>query len=162
MLERIGEVETLTKTDIMEIHDTLIERIGGSFGIRDNNLLESVVTAPYQCVFDNELFPTIFDKAGKYMFDFCNYQVFVDGNKRTGIASAEIFLNNNGYEMTFTNEEIYNLAINIATGRITDAKEVGDLIETHVIFLKENDYDKKRNYEADQDNEQNDYDYEER
>ena len=158
MLERIGEIETLSKSDIMTIHDTLIERIGGSYGIRDNNLLESVVAAPYQCVFEEELYPSLFDKAGKYMFDFCNYQIFVDGNKRTGVASAETFLNQNGYEMTFTNEEIYNLAIDIATGKITNPCEVGNKISQHVKFFKEPNYE--QNNELEEQSEPDD-DYEE-
>ena len=81
-----------------------------------------------------EFYLNLFSKAAKYMFDFCNYQIFVDGNKRTGVATAEILLNKNGYEMTLTNEEVYDLAINIATGKIADPSEVEKIISDHVKF----------------------------
>lgn len=135
MLERDeNSLEKLSKDDILEIHDILIDRIGGSFGIRDTNLLESVCEAPYSGFGDMEFYPNLFSKTAKYMFDFCNYQIFVDGNKRTGVATAEILLNKNGYEMTLTNEEVYDLAIDIATGKITDPSEVKKIISDHVKF----------------------------
>lgn len=123
-----------TKEQIVAIHDKGIERFGGSFGIRDENLLNSVCTTPYQEVFGAELYPSVFDKAAKYLLDFARYQVFIDGNKRTGYLSCLSYLNANSIELKLTPLEMYNLTMRIANNDITEVKDISDTLKANSVY----------------------------
>lgn len=116
----------LTKDDIISIHEYALNKYGGSNGIRDINLLESVSITPYQEVFGQKLCPSIFDKSARLLYDFADYQIFVDGNKRTGVYCCLTLLAINNYKLTLTNDELYKLTMDIANKRINidDVKEI--------------------------------------
>ena len=57
----------LEPEDVLEIHDAYIDMFGGIKGIRDEGLFSQLCEAPYQEFDDVELFPTVFDKAAKYL-----------------------------------------------------------------------------------------------
>lgn len=123
------DVVPLTPENIELIHAEMVAAYGGADGIRDNGLFLSVCQAPFQSVFGEDLYPSLYDKAAKYMADFARYQVFVDGNKRTGLATACVFLKLNGIEMDLTEEGAYDLVMGIANGRISEVKDVSAIIE---------------------------------
>ena len=85
------EAVPLTPEDIELIHGEMVAEYGGSDGIRDNGLFLSVCQSPYQSVFGEDAYPTLYDKAAKYLTDFARYQVFVDGNKRTALLLPAYF-----------------------------------------------------------------------
>jgi death on curing protein len=81
---------------VLAIHAEVLAAHGGSPGLRDQGLLESAVAAP-QASFGGE--PLIRDPveiAAAYLFYLCRNQAFVDGNKRTALAAALVFLQENG------------------------------------------------------------------
>lgn len=81
------------------IHDQMIKHFGGLPSIRDIGLIESAIGRP-QATFDNDdLYKTIFDKAAALLQSLLKNHPFVDGNKRTALTSAGIFLKLNGYEL---------------------------------------------------------------
>lgn len=127
---RIGEFY-LTQDDIEVIHNDMCYRYGGAMGIRDMALFQSVCMAPYQSVFGQDLYPTPFDKAAKYLYDFANYQVFIDGNKRTGLAVAATYLIGNGYKLTLSQMQMYELTMNVANGRIKEADDIAKILHVH-------------------------------
>lgn len=129
------EIIPLSVADIEVVHSDMIARYGGSDGIRDNGLLLSVVSAPYQTFGGEDLYPTLHDKAAKYLLDFARYQIFVDGNKRTALATASTFLLVNGEQMGLTNDEAYDLVMSIANGRITEIEQVSQVLEEKSIPL---------------------------
>ena len=74
----------LSKEQIILLHSNLITETGGSEGIRDEQLLESAINAPFQ-TFDNiEVFPSIQQKAARLGYGLIKNHAFVDGNKRIG------------------------------------------------------------------------------
>lgn len=89
----------LTAEEILAIHDRLIETIGGSLGLREENLLYSIAERPKAAFGGQEQFPTLFLKAAAYIESVATYHVFIDGNKRTAITTAEVFLKINGVEI---------------------------------------------------------------
>src|SRR2546421_11104475 len=96
----------LTAEEILAIHDRLIEQIGGSLGVREENLLRSIAERPKASFGGVEQFPTVFLKAAAYLEAVATYHVFVDGNKRTAAMVAEVFLRANGFEIAvFSIEE---------------------------------------------------------
>ncbi|HEV8666566.1 MAG TPA: type II toxin-antitoxin system death-on-curing family toxin [Candidatus Paceibacterota bacterium] len=88
----------LTAEEILATHDKLIEQIGGSLGVREENLLLSIAERPKTSFGGQEQFPTLFIKAAVYLESVATYHVFVDGNKRTALAVAQVFLAANGYK----------------------------------------------------------------
>ena len=128
------ELCALSVEDVEVIHDEVVAKYGGSYGVRDAGLLQSVCSAPYQSVFGADLYPTVFDKAAKILFDFANYQIFLDGNKRTGLVAAHTFLEENGFSLDLTATEAYNLTMDIAVGKIPEWQAVSEYIEEHSVM----------------------------
>jgi len=137
----------LNQEHILQIHDYVINTYGGIHGVRDNNLLASICITPYTTYFDTNLYPTIFDKAAKLLYDFCNYQIFLDGNKRTGVAACNALLCANYFELTLSDANMYQLAINIANHTIT-FDEVAQYIKNNCKIIGGN-YDKQHQSNAD-------------
>jgi death-on-curing protein len=99
-------VKYLTPEQVLFIHSRLIAETGGSHGIRDLGLLQSAIARP-QATFDGQdLYPDIFFKAGALMESLLQNHPFVDGNKRTAVTSAAMFLRMNGYRLTASNAEL--------------------------------------------------------
>ncbi|MEP1096365.1 MAG: type II toxin-antitoxin system death-on-curing family toxin, partial [Cyclobacteriaceae bacterium] len=74
----------ISEREALEIHSILIERFGGSEGIRDKALLLSALNRPFQTFDGNELYPTVIDKAAAILESIIKNHPFIDGNKRTG------------------------------------------------------------------------------
>jgi death-on-curing protein len=109
----------LTPEQVLFIHARLIAETGGEHGVRDLGLLRSAVSRP-QAVFDgNELYPDIYHKAAALLESLVNNHPFVDGNKRTGITSAVMFLQVNNYSLTASNQELETFVLSIASGEHT-------------------------------------------
>lgn len=100
-----------------EIHKILIDAFGGAHGIRDLGALESALARPYQTFEKNELHPTPILKAASLIESILINHPFLDGNKRTGYVLMRIFLISNGLDIKASQEEKYDLVINIASGK---------------------------------------------
>ena len=74
----------LSKRQIILLHEQLIAETGGSYGLRDEGMLESAVAAPFQSFDGKDLFPSVFQKAARLGFGLASNHAFVDGNKRIG------------------------------------------------------------------------------
>jgi death-on-curing protein len=96
----------LTPQEVLFIHARLIATTGGEHGIRDLGLLESAVARP-QATFDGvDLYPDLFLKTAALIESLSQNHPFVDGNKRTAITAAALFLRLNGTILQTTNEEL--------------------------------------------------------
>ena len=96
----------LTPQEVLFIHARLIATTGGEHGIRDLGLLESAVARP-QATFDGaDLYPELFLKTAALMESLSQNHPFVDGNKRTAITAAAMFLQLNGFRLQITNAEM--------------------------------------------------------
>nr|WP_297452980.1 type II toxin-antitoxin system death-on-curing family toxin [Persephonella sp.] len=104
---------------IEEIHKEIIRSTGGSFGIRDENLLESSLKVPFQTFGKEDLYKTPIEKAAKLLETIIKNYPFVDGNKRVAYVLFRLFLEENGYVLTATEEEKYNLIMSIASHKIS-------------------------------------------
>lgn len=84
----------ISEREVLEIHSILIERFGGSEGVRDQELLDSALNRPYQTFNGQELYPRPIDKAAAIIESIVKNHPFVDGNKRTGYVLARLLLMN--------------------------------------------------------------------
>lgn len=108
----------LSLDEVLEIHQQQIECYGGSSGLRDSAGLESAVAMP-QATFGGEfLHPTIPAMAAAYLFHLCQNHAFIDGNKRVGANAAITFLLMNDWEPLFAEEEMVELVLSVASGRL--------------------------------------------
>ena len=103
----------LTLEQILLIHENQIDRYGGSHGLRDIALLESAVYRSQATFGGIDLYPSIFEKAGALVHSLLLNHPFVDGNKRTAIASMLVFLEINGYLFSITQKELVKTALSI-------------------------------------------------
>lgn len=107
-------MEHLSLKQILLIHSMLIDEYGGSHGVRDKELLLSTEQLPRQSAFGTPLYPTPFLKAAVYARNIITAHPFFDGNKRTGITCAAIFLESNGFVSAAAEGEYEEYAVEIA------------------------------------------------
>ncbi len=108
----------LTVEEVIALHNTLIERTGGSCGLRDRSLLESAVYSAMSAFGDNEAYPTVEEKAARLMFSLTNNHAFVDGNKRIGVLTMLMTLQLNNVRIHYTQSELITLGLSVADGKI--------------------------------------------
>jgi death on curing protein len=107
----------LTIEEALFIHTDQIDRYGGSFGVRDVGLLESAI-AMAQTQFGGEFVHLdIYEMAACYLFHIAKNHPFLDGNKRTGLACALVFLDINGIEPDIENDSLFEHVLDVVNNR---------------------------------------------
>ena len=101
---------------ILTLHRDLIERYGGTLGVRDPALLESAVQMPQAGLGERWLHQDIFEMAAAYLFHLVGNHAFVDGNKRVGASAAYIFLHLNGIRLIASENEYEALVLAVVQG----------------------------------------------
>ncbi len=104
---------------IEALHQEQLRLHGGAAGIRDSGLLDSALARPLQKEAYGD--PDIFDLAAAYLFGVLKNHPFVDGNKRTGLAAADLFLYFNGFSLESVQEDIIQLVLMVSTSEIDEA-----------------------------------------
>jgi death-on-curing protein len=113
----------LTPAQILFIHYRVLEETGGSHGIRDLPLLESAVSRPGATFDSDDLYPDLFTKAAALMHGIIKNHPFLDGNKRTAITAASIFLLRNGYALKTSNRALEHFTLKTAS----EKREISDI-----------------------------------
>lgn len=108
----------LTSEQVLFIHYRLIEETGGSHGIRDISLLQSAVARPMATFGSDDLYPDILSKAAALMHSIIKNHPFVDGNKRTAITAASLFLMRNKHQITVSNNELESFTLKLASTNV--------------------------------------------
>ena len=107
-------MKTLSKEQVLRLHNALLETFGGTAGIRDDGLLESALNAPFATFGGQYLYPSVQAKAAQLGFGLvCNHP-FVDGNKRIGAHAMLVFLALNGVELNYEQKELSDLILSVA------------------------------------------------
>jgi death-on-curing protein len=127
-------VNYLAPEQILFLHARLIDETGGRHGLRELALLESAAARPLATFGGQDLYPDLFSKAAALMDSLINNHPFVDGNKRTGIAAAGLFLMQNGYRLTPTNPELEGFTRRVAEDT-PDLAEISDWLRGHSVPL---------------------------
>ena len=115
----VEDPQWLTEAMLLAIHAQQIERYGGAHGVLDQNVVRSVLARPiHRWAYDEEA--DLSDLAAAYLVGFARSQGFNDGNKRTGLASALVFLRLNSRVLHVPGKELYALTMQVATGEADD------------------------------------------
>jgi len=112
-------VKYLSIEEVLFIHDQAVKRFGGSFGIRDIGLLESALSRPQASFGGQDLYETIFDKSAALMHSLLKNHPFIDGNKRTALATVGIFLKINGYSLINNHKEEVVFTMSVETNSLS-------------------------------------------
>jgi death-on-curing protein len=105
---------------VKAIHREVLQAHGGSAGIRDEGLLDSAVAAPQATMMGKPMFKEPVEVAAAYLFYLCRNHPFIDGNKRTALATCLVFLSENGLlSQEKLNADIWEqLVLDVAASRI--------------------------------------------
>ena len=103
---------------VREIHAEVIKQFGGLNGVRDENLLASAVLTPQSSFGGKSPYADIIEVAAAYLFYICKNHLFLDGNKRTAMMAAIVFLRLNGIEPLPDSVEWEKLMLNVASSEI--------------------------------------------
>lgn len=122
----------LTINHILFIHDRAIKRFGGSHGVRDIGLTESAVARPQATFGSKYLYHSIFDKAAALLQSLLKNHPFVDGNKRTALISAGLFLWKNGHKLTNAHKEEVEFSIRVDNGNLT-VEQISQWLKEHSV-----------------------------
>ena len=112
------EPDFLELEEVLELHERQIEAFGGTLGLRDQGLLESALATPRASFGGQFVHESFFAMAAAYAFHLAENQPFLDGNKRTGLGAALVFLRINGYRVVDPEETLYEAMIAIAEHRM--------------------------------------------
>src|SRR5436190_10039103 len=113
----MSEPSFLTLDEIMQIHAQSLREHGGMDGVRDAGLIESALASAKNIYFYGN--GDLFDIAAGYAFHLAESQAFIDGNKRTAVASAMVFLARNGLYAQPPKWQLYSAMIDVAEKKTT-------------------------------------------
>lgn len=113
---------------VLAIHDEQLAEHGGHAGVRDAGLLESALARPRNQFAYGEA--SLARLAASYAFGLSLNHPFLDGNKRTSLVVAELFLLLNGLGLTASDVECVTIFLNLASGDLTE-EQLADWIAAH-------------------------------
>ena len=125
---------TLSKEQVIRLYNRLAYETGGEIGIRDEALLESALMCAFQTFDGKELYPSIPAKIARITYSLISNHPFVDGNKRIGTCVMLILLELNKISSDFNDDEIINIGIGVASGRI-NCDQLLELIERRIQII---------------------------
>ncbi len=108
----------LSKSQVLLIHNQLISETGGSAGLRDEGMFNSALNAPFQTFGEEDLYPSLQQKAARLCFGLVKDHPFIDGNKRIGAHSMLVFLALNGIDLQHSQTELSDVILQLAAGKI--------------------------------------------
>lgn len=103
---------------VLVIHRAVLERFGGSDGLRDRGMLESALAAPRATFGGNPIFNDPVEIAAAYLFYLCSNHPFVDGNKRVALATCLVFLNTNGFRVIQDSTGWESFVLDVAASKL--------------------------------------------
>ncbi len=119
----------LDQRSVLALHAELLREYGGLGGVRDEGLLESALARPQnQAAYGD---PTLAEMAAAYAFGIARNHPFIDGNKRTALTAADVFLQLNGYEIVVEEVEAVAVIRDLAAGEIGE-EELAAWITTNL------------------------------
>lgn len=133
----MSDIAFLTLADIMDIHRDQIQKYGGQSGLRDYGLLSSAVAMAEASFGGIYLHADLYEMAAAYLFHICANHPFIDGNKRTALATALVFLDINGIIIDDSEELLYEIVMAVANGKQSKAAAAKIFMELEIVIREE-------------------------
>jgi death-on-curing protein len=103
---------------------------GSEPDIRDYGLIESAAARPQATAFGGDAYPDLDAKAAALLHSLARNHALVDGNKRLALAAVIAFYGVDGYRLTLTNDEAYDLVIDVAAGNLDSVDDIAARLRT--------------------------------
>jgi len=113
------------------IHNEIIEASGGSKGFHNEGLIKSALARPMHSVMGKDAYGDVFSKAAALLDSIARNHGFRDGNKRTAMAAAVLYLSQNEIEVTFTNQEYEEVMLHVVNDK-PSVEEIKEWLIEHV------------------------------
>lgn len=107
----------LSLEEVIYIYTEIIKRTGGQPGIRDEKVLEEVLSKPMVSFEGEELYPDLFTKVSIFIYAMITSSPFITGNKRTAILCALFIMRVNGYHLVASQENIIEFVKGVEAGK---------------------------------------------
>ena len=107
----------LSSEEVLRLHSRQLALYGGLPGVRDVELLDAALAMPSIRFGGEFLHPDLFTMAAAYLFHLAKDHPFNDGNKRTALHAAYVFLPVNGLRLEMDPDALYELTLSVAEGR---------------------------------------------
>ena len=124
----------LSDQQVIALNRRAIEKYGGLHGVLSPELLSSAVAMPKATFGGQYLHESLAAMAAAYLYHICQGRAFHDGNKRTAVYAALVFLDLNGHEMDVGEKPFEQLVLGVASGEITK-DEVTAFFGSHVVTM---------------------------
>lgn len=115
--------------DLEAVLHVATRTLGTEPEVRDYGLLESALARPQTSAFGQDVYPGVHEKAAALFHSLARNHALVDGNKRLALAATIAFYGMNGTRLTLTNNEAYDLAIDIASGQLDDIDTIASALQ---------------------------------
>ncbi|MCZ6796487.1 MAG: type II toxin-antitoxin system death-on-curing family toxin [Gammaproteobacteria bacterium] len=123
-------VQYLSVDEVLVIHTALIERFGGSVGIRDKGSLESALYRP-----QSGYYADLVEMAAAMFESLINNHPFIDGNKRVAFFSTDVFLRLNGYKIVTDPDAAYDFLMNLFSSNTCDLEHLEPWLRSVIVKL---------------------------
>lgn len=123
-------MKVFTVRQILILHERMIQKYGGSSGIRDMGMLESAANRPFATFGGEDLYSNIFLKAGAFIQSIVKNHPFIDGNKRTAFSGSIAFLLANGVFISVNTNQAVNFMLKVANENLS--------VDEIALWLKKN------------------------
>lgn len=119
----------LTLAEFMHVAE---RTLGTDVPVRDNGLLASALARPPATAFGEDAYAGLEEKAAALLHSLARDRALVDGNKRLALAATIAFLGLNGRRLTLTNDQAYELIMDVAAGHLDDVTSIAERIEAGI------------------------------
>jgi death on curing protein len=126
----VKEPRWVSETAVRAFHEAQLHQHGGELGVLSSSSLESALDRARNLFFYQEPEPDLFDLAAAYAFGLAKNHAFVDGNKRTSLATTAAFLELNGQEIVSSEDDLHAIWLKLAAGEIAE-KDVAAWLRLH-------------------------------
>jgi death-on-curing protein len=103
--------------------------LGEELQVRDVGLLESAIARPRASAFGRDAYPSIHAKAAGLLHSLARNHALLDGNKRLALAATIAFYGINGLRLTLTNDQAYDLIVDVASGLLDEVPAIASALE---------------------------------
>lgn len=128
-------VAYLSKSQLLHLHERLIKRFGGRGGLRDEGGLDSARARPQATFNGEDLHTTLAEKAAALFHSLVSNHPFLDGNKRVAAINVELFLLANGHELVASDDEMEELVMSSAKGKLA-VEEIAIWLDQRLTTLR--------------------------
>lgn len=126
----------LTEDDLAALIEA---ELGGQHVLRDAGLLTSALARPQASAFGEPAYPTLTEQAAALLHSLVTSHPLVDGNKRVGLAAALLLLAMNGVRLAATDDELFHLTMDIASGDLRDVALIAAQLDEWAVPLDQGD-----------------------